>query len=83
MLAKSLTEEGGAEAAGFRVAEQYMLAFSSIAKEGNTMLLPASTHEPASMVAQALSIFGAVTGQKLAPGQAGQKPAAGCASPPA
>lgn len=62
-------EEGGTQAAGFRVAEQYMQAFSSIAKEGNTMLLPANTHEPAAMVAQALSIFGTVTGQKPA-GQA-------------
>lgn len=69
VLSKAMGEEGGTQAAGFRVAEQYMQAFSSIAKEGNTMLLPANTHEPAAMVAQALSIFGTVTGQKPA-GQA-------------
>ena len=62
-MSRALTEEGGAQAAGFRVAEQYMTAFASIAKEGNTLLLPASTQEPAAMVAQALSIYGTVTGQ--------------------
>ena len=68
VLSKSLNEQGGAQAAGFRVAEQYMSAFASIAKEGNTLLLPASTHEPAAMVAQALSIFGTVTGHKSSGG---------------
>jgi hypothetical protein len=34
-----------------------MLAFGSIAKTGNTMLLPAATHDPAAMVAQAMAIY--------------------------
>ncbi len=53
--------EGGAEAASLRVAEQYMAAFGNIAKTGNTMLLPASTSDPAAFVAQALSVYNSVS----------------------
>ncbi|KAE8683947.1 hypothetical protein F3Y22_tig00111166pilonHSYRG00395 [Hibiscus syriacus] len=38
-------------------AEQYVQAFSNIAKEGTTMLLPSSTANPASMIAQALTLY--------------------------
>lgn len=40
-----------------RLAEQYMQAFSQLAKESTTVLLPTNANNPASMVAQALSIF--------------------------
>lgn len=40
-----------------KIAEDYIAAFGKIAKEGNTMLIPANAGEPASMVAQALSIY--------------------------
>ena len=53
--------EGGSEAASLRVAEQYMAAFGNIAKQGNTMLIPASTNDPASFVAQALSVYKSVS----------------------
>lgn len=35
-----------------QVAEQYLDNFGAIAKAGTTMLLPAATHDPASMVAR-------------------------------
>ncbi len=35
-----------------QVAQQYVEAFGKLAKETNTMLLPASTNDPAAMVAQ-------------------------------
>jgi regulator of protease activity HflC (stomatin/prohibitin superfamily) len=57
LLSKSLAAPGGAAAAQLRVAEQYLAAFGNIAKQGTTMLLPSSASEPASMVAQALSIY--------------------------
>eukprot|EP00878_Enallax_costatus_P007752 GHUV01008114.1.p1 GENE.GHUV01008114.1~~GHUV01008114.1.p1 ORF type:complete len:315 (+),score=138.07 GHUV01008114.1:1154-2098(+) len=57
MLAQQLTSTGGTTAAQLRVAEQYVEAFSKLAKEGNTLLLPSSISDPASMVAQALSVF--------------------------
>lgn len=53
--------EGGSEAASLRVAEQYMAAFGNIAKQGNTMLIPASTNDPAAFVAQALSVYKSVS----------------------
>ncbi|KAL2540321.1 SPFH/Band 7/PHB domain-containing membrane-associated protein family [Abeliophyllum distichum] len=57
MVSQTLKENGGVEAASLRIAEQYLRAFSMIAKEGTTMLLPASASNPANMMAQALSIY--------------------------
>ncbi|CAM6112721.1 unnamed protein product [Calypogeia fissa] len=61
-LSDAIRAEGGAEAASLRVAEQYLVAFSNIAKEGTTMLLPANAGDPASMMAQAMSIYKGVVG---------------------
>ncbi|XP_020092863.1 stomatin-like protein 2, mitochondrial [Ananas comosus] len=57
LLSESMKAEGGAEAASLRIAEQYIKAFGSIAKEGTTMLLPSATGNPSSMIAQALTIY--------------------------
>lgn len=57
LLAKSIEKNGGKDAVALRVAEQYVDAFSKLAKEGTTVLLPSSAGEPASMIAQALSIY--------------------------
>ncbi|KAH0466625.1 hypothetical protein IEQ34_003863 [Dendrobium chrysotoxum] len=57
LLSTAIKADGGFEAAGLRVAEQYITAFSSIAKEGTTMLLPTAAGNPSSMIAQALSIY--------------------------
>ncbi|WIA36136.1 hypothetical protein OEZ86_007483 [Tetradesmus obliquus] len=57
MVAAELGASGGASAAQLRVAEQYVEAFRQLAKEGNTLLLPANAADPASMVAQALSVY--------------------------
>ncbi|KAG6544022.1 hypothetical protein Mapa_014545 [Marchantia paleacea] len=61
-LSEALRAEGGPEAASLRVAEQYLLAFSNIAKEGTTMLLPSNAGDPAAMMAQAMSIYKGVVG---------------------
>ncbi|KAK6155450.1 hypothetical protein DH2020_009698 [Rehmannia glutinosa] len=57
MVSKALEESGGVEAASLRIAEQYIQAFSMIAKEGTTVLLPSSASNPANMMSQALSIY--------------------------
>jgi hypothetical protein len=44
------------------VAEQYLQAFSQLAKESTTMLLPSNASEPAAMIAQALSIYKGIVG---------------------
>ena len=56
-VAKSLLGTGGDEAARFKIAEMYMNAFAQIAKEGNTMLIPADVGNPASLVAQAMGAY--------------------------
>ncbi|KAE8077587.1 hypothetical protein FH972_016139 [Carpinus fangiana] len=62
MVSQTLKENGGVEAASLRIAEQYIQAFSNIAKEGTTMLLPSSAANPASMMAQALTIYKSLIG---------------------
>ncbi|XP_072975826.1 uncharacterized protein [Typha angustifolia] len=57
VLSEAMKAEGGAEAASLRIAEQYITAFGSIAKEGTTMLLPSAAGNPSAMIAQALAIY--------------------------
>ncbi|XP_054794048.1 uncharacterized protein LOC129299592 isoform X2 [Prosopis cineraria] len=57
LVSQALKENGGLEAASLRIAEQYIDAFSNIAKEGTTMLLPSSASNPANMMAQALTMY--------------------------
>jgi len=44
-------------AVSLMVAEKYLDAFAGLAKEGNTLLLPANMAEPASVIAQAMSLY--------------------------
>jgi len=46
-----------------RLAEQYIDAFSNLAKETNTVLLPEKTGDIGSMVAQALAVFNTIQNQ--------------------
>ncbi|XP_058206323.1 uncharacterized protein LOC131319900 [Rhododendron vialii] len=64
MVSQTLKEHGGVEAASLRIAEQYIQAFSKIAKEGTTLLLPATASNPASMMAQALTIYKSLIGNE-------------------
>nr|XP_060617146.1 stomatin-like protein 2, mitochondrial [Anolis sagrei ordinatus] len=57
LLAAALTQQNGNSAASLSVAEQYVSAFSKLAKESNTVLLPSSTGDVSSMVAQAMGIY--------------------------
>ncbi|KAJ2354944.1 Stomatin [Coemansia sp. RSA 2618] len=53
--------DGGELAAGLHVAQQYVEAFGKIAKESNTIVVPASANDISGMVAQAMSVFSSVT----------------------
>jgi regulator of protease activity HflC (stomatin/prohibitin superfamily) len=55
--AKAINEPGGLEAVQLRVAEQYLGEFGKLAKEGNTLVLPASLSDAGSMVALAMNII--------------------------
>ncbi|KAG6955956.1 hypothetical protein JG687_00010866 [Phytophthora cactorum] len=62
-LSSAIQKTGGRDAVALQVAEKYVDAFGNIAKEGTTVLLPANTNDPSSMVASALSIFGNIQKQ--------------------
>ncbi|CAM0953277.1 unnamed protein product [Alopecurus aequalis] len=57
MVSESFKTEGAIEAASLRIAEQYIQAFSLLAKNSNTMLLPSDAGNPGAMIAQSLQIF--------------------------
>ncbi len=57
LVAQSIMDKGGEEAVALKIAEQYVSAFANLAKESNTILLPANTGDAGAMVAQALGVF--------------------------
>ena len=61
MVADALQNPGGSEAVNLKVAEQYIEAFGKLAKENNTLIMPANVAEVGSLVAASLKI---VEGQK-------------------
>ncbi|XP_061733079.1 stomatin-like protein 2, mitochondrial [Nerophis ophidion] len=63
LLSSALTEQNGNAAASLSVAEQYVSAFSNLAKESNTILLPSNTGDISSMVTQAMTIYSTLAKQ--------------------
>ena len=57
MVSQTIHQPGGMEAVNMKIANQYIAAFSNLAKEGNTMLLPANAADIASMVATAMKVI--------------------------
>lgn len=55
-VAKSLNEAGGDAAMQLRVAENYLGQFGNIAKQGNTLVVPANLADIASMISLATTI---------------------------
>uniref|UniRef100_A0A7N8YJK3 Stomatin-like protein 2, mitochondrial n=1 Tax=Mastacembelus armatus TaxID=205130 RepID=A0A7N8YJK3_9TELE len=53
--------QNGNAAASLSVAEQYVSAFSNLAKESNTILLPSNTGDISGMVTQAMTIYGTLS----------------------
>lgn len=60
LVAASIQKAGGEQAVALKVAQQYVDAFGKLAKESNTILLPANTGDAGAMVAQALSVFNSI-----------------------
>lgn len=60
-IAAAIQEPGGSEAVNLKVAEQYVEAFSKLAKENNTLIMPANVADLGSLVSAGMSI---VKGQK-------------------
>ncbi|KTD34812.1 protease [Legionella moravica] len=55
-IAQAIQSSGGMEAVNFKVAEQYVEAFSQVAKENNTLILPGNLADLGGLVATAMSI---------------------------
>lgn len=60
LIAESIQRAGGSEAVSFKIAEQYVAAFSELAKTTNTVLMPSNPGDAGSMVAQALTVFDSI-----------------------
>ncbi|XP_047432006.1 stomatin-like protein 2, mitochondrial isoform X2 [Mugil cephalus] len=65
LLSGALAEQNGGAAASLSVAEQYVSAFSKLAKESNTVLLPSSTGDVSRMVSQAMTIYSTLSQPRL------------------
>ena len=57
MIAQALGEPGGERAASLQIAEKYLEGFRELAKETNTIILPANLQHPSSMIAEAMAIY--------------------------
>ncbi len=56
-VASSVVADGGHEAMQLRIAEDYVDKFGNLAKEANTLIVPANLSDIASMISMATSIF--------------------------
>jgi regulator of protease activity HflC (stomatin/prohibitin superfamily) len=56
-IAESLSLAGGETAANLRIAEKYIAEFGKLAKENNTMIIPADMGDVAGTVATAMSVL--------------------------
>jgi regulator of protease activity HflC (stomatin/prohibitin superfamily) len=56
-IAMAIESQGGLQAVNLKVAEQYVAALSNIAKEGNTIVVPANLTDIASLVTTATSVL--------------------------
>jgi regulator of protease activity HflC (stomatin/prohibitin superfamily) len=56
-VAEAINDKGGMEAANLKVATQYVEAFANLAKQSNTLILPANAGDVGSMVATAMTVL--------------------------
>jgi regulator of protease activity HflC (stomatin/prohibitin superfamily) len=57
VVAAAMETEGGMNAANLRVAQQYVEAFSQLAKTGNTLIIPSNVSDVAGIVASAMTVM--------------------------
>ena len=56
-IAESIQAPGGFEAVQLRVAEQYITQFGNLAREANTLVMPATVSDVGSMLALAMNVI--------------------------
>ena len=59
-VAEALDSEGGDKAMQLRVAENYLERFGNLAKEGNTLIVPANLSDVSSMIGAATSVLSGI-----------------------
>jgi regulator of protease activity HflC (stomatin/prohibitin superfamily) len=67
-VAEAIGDKGGMDAANLKVAQQYVEAFANLAKQSNTLILPANAGDIAGMIATAMTVL-----DKARQGQAAAK----------
>jgi len=63
-VAAALNSEGGDKAMQLRVAEDYLERFGHLAKEGNSLIVPANLSDVSSMIAAATTVFENTSGSR-------------------
>ncbi|MCY4200187.1 MAG: paraslipin [Gammaproteobacteria bacterium] len=63
-VAAALNSEGGDKAMQLRVAEDYLERFGNLAKEGNSLIVPANLSDVSSMIAAATTVFENTSGSR-------------------
>ncbi len=56
-IAQALKDDCGNEAASLRIASEYINAFKELARTNNTLIIPANSGDPGSMIAQIFGIY--------------------------
>src|SRR5262245_28582807 len=74
-IAESIKAPGGYEAVQLRVAEQYITQFGNLAKEGNTLVMPATVSDVGSMITLTMNVIRQGTGTESLPPQPKNPPA--------
>jgi len=70
VVAEALDSEGGDKAMQLRVAENYLERFGNLAKEGNTLIVPANLSDITSMISAATTVLAHTSrGGNQTPGQ--------------
>ena len=63
-IAVAINAEGGMNAVNLRVAEQYINEFGNLAKQGNSLIIPADLSDMAGMIASAMTVIKEVGKEK-------------------
>ncbi|ENW4889339.1 TPA: SPFH domain-containing protein [Neisseria gonorrhoeae] len=56
-IAAALQTQGGADAVNLKIAEQYVAAFNNLAKESNTLIMPANVADIGSLISAGMKII--------------------------
>lgn len=56
-VAEAIADKGGMDAANLKVAQEYVAAFGNLAKQSNTLIVPANTADVAGFVASAMTVL--------------------------